>query len=84
MEDCDFVYHFAGQPDIDSSSSGPTKTIQTNIMGTQNVLEAARRNNVKRVLFASTIYVYSELGSFYRVSKQACEKIIEEYQREFN
>ena len=35
-------------------------------------------------MFASTIYVYSDLGSFYRVSKQACEKIIEEYQREFN
>jgi UDP-glucose 4-epimerase len=36
------------------------------------------------LLFASTIYVYSELGSFYRVSKQACEKIIEEYEKEFN
>ena len=35
-------------------------------------------------MFASTIYVYSELGSFYRVSKQACEKIIEEYQLEFD
>ena len=30
------------------------------------------------MLFASTIYVYSELGSIYRDSKQACEKIIEE------
>jgi UDP-glucose 4-epimerase len=47
-------------------------------------LEMARKTSVKRVLFASTIYVYSELGSFYRVSKQACEKIIEEYQREFD
>jgi UDP-glucose 4-epimerase len=48
------------------------------------MLEAARKHNVKRFLFASTIYVYSELGSFYRVSKQACEKIIEEYQKEFD
>ena len=36
-----------------------------------------------RDFFASTIYVYSELGSFYRVSKQACEKLIEEYSKEF-
>jgi UDP-glucose 4-epimerase len=55
-----------------------------NIIGTQNVLEAARKHEVKRFMFASTIYVYSELGSFYRVSKQSCEKIIEEYQREFD
>jgi len=83
IEGCDVVYHFAGQADIGSSSEDPTKTIHNNIIGTQNILEMARRSNVNRVMFASTIYVYSELGSFYRVSKQACEKIIEEYQREF-
>ena len=83
MKDCQYVFHFAAQADIGSSSNDPTKTIHNNIIGTQNILEMARRSNIKRVLFASTIYVYSELGSFYRVSKQACEKIIEEYQSEF-
>ena len=83
MKDCQYVFHFAAQADIGSSSNDPTKTIHNNIIGTQNILETARRNNVNRVMFASTIYVYSELGSFYRVSKQACEKIIEEYQRVF-
>ena len=72
IEGCDVVYHFAGQADIGSSSEDPTKTIHNNIIGTQNILEMARRSNVNRVMFASTIYVYSELGSFYRVSKQAC------------
>jgi UDP-glucose 4-epimerase len=84
MKGCDTIYHFAAQADIGSSSSDPTKTIHSNIIGTQNILEISRRSNVKRIMFASTIYVYSELGSFYRVSKQACEKIIEEYQKEFN
>jgi UDP-glucose 4-epimerase len=83
IERCQFVYHFAAQADIDSSNSDPLQTIQTNIIGTQNILEAARQQNVDRILFARTIYVYSELGSFYRVSKQACEKLIEEYQKEF-
>lgn len=83
MEGCDLVYHFAAQADIGVSSDMPTRTIMANIIGTQNVLEAARKYEVKRFMFASTIYVYSELGSFYRVSKQACEKIIDEYQREF-
>ena len=84
MEGCDLVYHFAAQADIGASSDIPTRTIMANIIGTQNVLEAARKHEVKRFMFASTIYVYSELGSFYRVSKQSCEKIIEEYQREFD
>ena len=83
MKNCQYVFHFAAQADISSSSEDPVKTIHNNIIGTQNILEIARRNNVKRIMFASTIYVYSELGSFYRVSKQACEKIIEEYQREY-
>ncbi len=43
------------------------KTLETNIIGTQNVLEAAIKHKVRRFMFASTIYVYSELGSFYRV-----------------
>ena len=84
MEGCNAVYHFAAQADIKASSDKPTRTVKANIIGTQNVLEAARKHQVNRFMFASTIYVYSELGSFYRVSKQACEKIIEEYQREFN
>ncbi len=84
LNGCDAVYHFAAQADIGASSDSPTATITANIIGTQNVLEAARKHKVSKFLFASTIYVYSELGSFYRVSKQACEKIIEEYEKEFN
>jgi UDP-glucose 4-epimerase len=84
MKGCEIIYHFAAQSDIGVSSDIPTTTITANIIGTQNVLEAARKHKVNRFLFASTIYVYSELGSFYRVSKQACEKIIEEYRKVYD
>jgi len=83
MNECDAVFHFAAQADIGASSDSPSETLTANIIGTLNVLEAAKQLKVKRVMFASTIYVYSELGSFYRVSKQACEKIVEEYQKEY-
>ena len=83
IKDCDVVYHFAAQADIDSADKSPIQTLEPNILGTLNVLEAARINNIKRFIFSSTIYVYSELGSFYRVSKQSCEKIIEEYQKSY-
>ena len=81
---CKYVFHFAAQADIDSSSENVSKTIQSNILGTLNILEAAKKNNVDRIIFASSIYGYSDLGSFYRVSKQTCEKLIEEYEREYS
>jgi len=40
-------------------------------------------HKVKRFVFASTIYVYSDLAPFYRSSKQACELIIEDYQKSY-
>ena len=79
-----FVYHFAGLADINEAKIKPLETITSNILGTTKILEACRINNVDRFIFASTIYVYSELGSFYRSSKQACELIIENYFDEYN
>ena len=81
VKGCSAVYQaFAAQADIEASAEDPKFTLEINILGTQRLLQMAVKNNVKRFMFASTIYVYSDLGSFYRVSKQACEKIIEEYQ----
>jgi UDP-glucose 4-epimerase len=79
----DVVYNFAGLADIDESRTRPLDTVRVNVAGNANVLEAARRSDVGRYVFASSIYVASEAGSFYRVSKQACELYIEEYRREY-
>ncbi len=77
----DVVYNFAGISDIDEALNKPSETVRINIQGCIHQLEAAKECGIKRFVFASTIYVYSESGGFYRVSKQACELYIEEYQR---
>jgi UDP-glucose 4-epimerase len=79
----DYVYHYAALSDLNKARDLPRETVQANVEGTVNVLEAARRARVKRFVFSSTIYVYSSEGSFYRASKQACEAYIEEYQRRY-
>lgn len=77
----DVVYHFAGIADIDECSTRPADTAQYNILGTVKLLEAARKARVKRFVFASSSYVYSDAGYFYSSSKQACESFIENYQQ---
>lgn len=77
------VYNFAGLADIDESRTRPLDTVRINVAGNANVLEAVRESDIRRYVFASSIYVASEAGSFYRVSKQACELYIEEYRREY-
>ncbi|WP_235896472.1 NAD-dependent epimerase/dehydratase family protein [Oceanidesulfovibrio marinus] len=76
-QDMDYVYHFAGIADIDECETKPSQVAEINILGTVRLLEACTR--IKRFVFASSAYVYSAAGSFYRSSKQACELFIEDF-----
>jgi UDP-glucose 4-epimerase len=58
---CDAVFHLAAAADVDDVAADPARAEQLNARGTLNVLEAARAAGVGRVLYASTIWVYSEL-----------------------
>jgi UDP-glucose 4-epimerase len=80
---CEVAYHFAALADLNEALDKPVQTAQVNVLGTVNALEAARRAELRRFLYASTVYVYSREGGFYRVSKQAAENYVEEYQRTF-
>jgi UDP-glucose 4-epimerase len=50
-------------------------------MGTVYLLDAAEKAKIKRFVFASTAYAYSDLGYFYRCSKQLCEAYIETFHK---
>jgi len=79
----DIVFNFAGIADLEEAMSRPRETVEVNILGNVNILEACRNNNVKRYIFASTIYVYSRHGGFYRCSKQASESYVENYNQQY-
>lgn len=78
-EGCNVVYNFAAIMDIEEAEKRPLDTIKYNVLGNSIILEAARSAKAERFIFASSIYVYSETGSLYRSSKQACELFIENY-----
>lgn len=80
---CDYIYNFSGIADMDDSLTRPADTVWFNVIGNINIMEAVLRAKAKRFIYASTIYVYSQKGGFYRCSKQASEIYIEEYNRRF-
>ena len=80
---CDVVYNFAGLADLDEALEKPVETVKVNVLGNVMLLEACRKAQVQRYIYASTVYVYSRDGGFYRCSKQAAEHYVEEYQRTY-
>ena len=77
------VYNFAAIADLDEARSNPIESALINVIGNLNALEASRIHSVKRFVLASSLYVNSVAGSFYRCSKQSAEHYVEEYWREF-
>lgn len=92
MKGVDCVYHHAALVSVAQSMEEPAKTHKINIEGTNNVLEAARLNGVKRVLLASSGVVYgngkelpyketaqTDCRSPYAASKLIGEELLKSY-----
>jgi UDP-glucose 4-epimerase len=75
-----YVYHFAAIADILEAQQNPIETVAVNVLSTVKILQSCVVHGVKRFIYGSTVYVYSNHGSFYRSSKQSAELFIENYQ----
>mgnify|MGYP000229944437 FL=1 len=75
MRGVDYVYHAAALKQVPSCEFYPLEAVKTNVLGTENVLEAAISNNVERVVCLSTdkaVYPINAMG----ISKAMMEKVI--------
>jgi dTDP-glucose 4,6-dehydratase len=61
MSEHDYVIHFAAESHVDNSITDASRFVQTNVMGTFNVLESARINSIKTMIHISTDEVYGSL-----------------------
>lgn len=71
----DFIYHAAALKQVPSCEFHPLEAVKTNVLGTENVLEAAIQNGVKRVVCLSTdkaVYPINAMG----ISKAMMEKVM--------
>ena len=96
MKDVQIVFHLAAQVSVPGSVENPHHCFKTNLEGTVNVLEAARTNNVKRVIFSSSSAIYgNQEGPFcedsttpkpdspYGLSKLMGEQLMKHYYQVF-
>ncbi len=75
MREVDFVFHAAALKQVPSCEFYPMEAVKTNVIGTENVLNAAIANNVKRVVLLSTdkaVYPINAMG----ISKAMAEKVM--------
>lgn len=75
MRGVDFVFHAAALKQVPSCEFYPLEAVKTNVLGTENVLEAAIQNGVDRVVCLSTdkaVYPINAMG----ISKAMMEKVI--------
>lgn len=61
LQDIDVVYHLAAVSNVNNVYQEPINSVEINSTGTVKILEAARQTDVSRVIFASTVWVYSGL-----------------------
>ena len=60
FEDVDYIFHQAAIPSVPRSVKDPISSNYTNVNGTLNVLVAARDNNVKKLVYASSSSAYGD------------------------
>jgi UDP-N-acetylglucosamine 4,6-dehydratase len=75
MKGVDYVFHAAALKQVPSCEFYPLEAVRTNVMGTENVMNAATANGVKRVVVLSTdkaVYPINAMG----ISKAMAEKLM--------
>ncbi len=96
--DIDYIVNFAAESHVDRSIEDPEIFIKSNIMGTQVLLDAARKNQTEKYLQVSTDEVYGSLGksgyfieetpiaanSPYSASKAGADLMVRAYNKTFD
>ncbi len=98
VSEADVVYHFAANPEVRLSLADPATSFRENIYATHVLLEAIRKSDVNRIVFASTSTVYGDAKvvptpedyapmepiSVYGASKLGSEALITAYCRTYH
>ena len=77
----DVIFHLAAKPRIQYSIDYPSDALSNNVLGTSRILEYARKQKVKRVVFSSSSSVHGDSG--FPISPYALHKLMSEMECKF-
>ena len=93
----DIIIHLAAQAGVRYSLLNPTEFVQNNILGFYNVINLAKKNNIKKIFYASSSSVYGDSNNFplkenqiinpkniYSLSKKNNEEMAEIFSKQFS
>ncbi len=72
---CDVIFHCAAYKHVPMMETNPVASVENNVFGTKNILDAALNHNVKRFVLISTDKAVNPV-SVYGASKMLCEKLV--------
>ncbi|MBD3192522.1 MAG: NAD-dependent epimerase/dehydratase family protein [Candidatus Heimdallarchaeota archaeon] len=88
-EECTYIFHLAVQAGVRYSTINPEKTLRINVEGTSNVIKAAQKNQIQRLIVTSSSFVFGSQKyllineahpknprSYYGASKLATENLV--------
>ena len=85
IEDCDIIFHLAARARIQPSFKTPTQSFESNVAGTQNILEWARQNGNIPVVYAGSSSKHGDIYSNpYTFTKWQGEQLCEMYSKLYN
>jgi len=92
FQDFDAIIHLAATVGVKNTETNPVLTLNTNILGTKNILEACKKHNIKKMILASSSEIYGEPRKVpidetqtpipittYGISKLASEEYLKSY-----
>lgn len=71
----DYVFHLASDARIQPAILNPRKSIETNVIGTSNILELSRKNNIKRFVYSSTSSAYGKDNIYPNIESQKADPL---------
>jgi len=78
-KDQDLVIHLAAKISVEESIKNPSETFEINVKGTEKILEVCKKNNVKKIIVASSAAVYGEGNEKYKITEQTKLNAISPY-----
>lgn len=90
--DCEYIFHLAGQSSGEISFDNPVSDLSMNVVSTLNLIDFSIKNGIKKIVYASSMSVYGEVGegpssegdlckplSCYGIGKKTAEEYIKLY-----